>query len=88
MSGRSGPVTIDLTPNYPALYEHFAKELDAVGDLLVRYPDLVHLHSWLAPLAIAFQAVTSAEQMVQLREHVGQLLRKVADKAAQEWDDE
>ena len=81
-----GASTVDLTPNYPVLFEQFTKDLDSAGDLLVRYPDLAHLHAWLAPLAIAFQSATTVEQVVRVREHISELLTKVADKAGQEWD--
>jgi len=84
---KGGVSTIDLTPDYQALYERFANELDSAGDLLVRYPGLAHLHSWLAPFAIAFQSATTVEQMVCLREHVACLLSKVAEKAGQGWNE-
>jgi hypothetical protein len=75
--------TVSLEPNYDALYKRFASVIDGeAADLVACISDdkstLEAVQSWLAPLAIAFQSARTTAQIVTLRDHVSDVLAKVA----------
>jgi hypothetical protein len=78
--------TITLEPNCDALYRRFESVLDAEADELVDTikEDAATLHavqSCLAPLAVAFQSARTSAQVVQLRDHISNALKQVAEAA-------
>lgn len=69
--------TIDITPNFAAMFHTFADRLDDYIPPLTKRPTRKAILAWLAPLTIALDCASTPEDIEQLRAHLNKVLGAV-----------
>jgi len=70
--------TVDLTPDYQALYAQFTHDLPQHMNALLAEPTLPHFQDWLYSFTVAFNCATTAKQVLELRAQANLCLEAVA----------
>ena len=88
--------TIDVTPDYKAIFARMLAEAAIFGkgnklfktyDSKWRAESLREVQRFIAPLNVALNAITSAEELERLREVTGQIVDSI-DRAAQQAEEQ